>query len=272
MVVAESDALSIAGLHAGYGPANVLDGVDLEVRPGELVALVGANGAGKSTLLKCISGLVRARAGEIAFRGVRLDRLAPPEIVRLGVAHVPERRQVFGQQTVQDNLVLGAYANRAGLTPRALEARIDEACRSFPVLVSRRGMLAGALSGGQQQMLAIARGLMLQPRLLLLDEPSLGLAPILVDEIFQVLSRLRERGIGILLVEQNARSSLAIADRAYVLERGRVVLTGTGQDLLRAPEVADLYLGGAAAPHTGRRAERVGELSRRLSELLGSGG
>jgi branched-chain amino acid transport system ATP-binding protein len=253
----------VRGLLAGYGEAAVLRGVDLDVQPGELVALVGANGAGKSTLLKCISGLLPIRGGEIRLGDQRLDRLAAAAIVRLGVAHVPERRQVFAELSVRDNLVLGAYVPRRRLGPAGLAERIERACQLFPALVGRLDEPAGNLSGGQQQMLAIARGLMLQPRLLLLDEPSLGLAPRLVQDIFRVLAGLRESGAAILLVEQNARLSLAIADRGYVLERGRIVLHGRGPDLLHSPDVLNLYLGG---PHH-ESAPNI-TLSQRLRELL----
>ena len=233
--------LSVGGLHAGYGRFAVLRGVDLSVASGSLVALIGANGAGKSTLLKCVSGLIRPKGGEISVNGRRIERLAPAAIVRLGLSHVPERRQVFAELSVLDNLRLGAYRSR--LSPSALSARVDEILALFPALVSRLQDDAVALSGGQQQMLAIARGLMSKPSLLLLDEPSLGLAPALVREIFSALAALRDGGLSILLVEQNARGSLAIADRAYVLEGGRIALEGTGRELLVSPDVVRRYLG-----------------------------
>jgi branched-chain amino acid transport system ATP-binding protein len=260
--------LQVRGLRAGYAETPVLHGVDLEVAAGELVALVGANGAGKSTLLKAISGLVRPWAGEIMLDGARLDRLAPPEIVGRGVAHVPERRQVFAQLTVADNLTLGAYARLGRLGRAGLRKRIEESCRLFPALGERLRSEAGHLSGGQQQMLAIARGLMAGPRVLLLDEPSLGLAPVLVEETFQVLARLRETGIGILLVEQNARASLAVADRAYVLETGRTVLSGVGQELLEMPEVVQRYLGMSGEATGDGDDARRSDLARRLREAL----
>ncbi len=239
--------LELRGVHAGYGDAEVLKGVDVGVAPGELVALVGANGAGKSTLLKCISGLVPAAAGTIRLGERSIAGSPPARIVQWGVAHVPEARQVFGRLSVGDNLWLGAYSQLRRLSKAAVAGRIQDVCRIFPQLSGRLGEEASLLSGGQQQMLAIARGLMGAPRFLLLDEPSLGLAPILVAEIFGVLRRLREAGVGLLLVEQNARMSLAIADRGYVLETGRIVLSGTGQELLRTPEVIHRYLGVAAA-------------------------
>ncbi|MDE3194639.1 MAG: ABC transporter ATP-binding protein, partial [Chloroflexota bacterium] len=195
MSAAGGATLSVRGVYAGYGPLEVLHGVDLEVAPGSIVAVVGANGAGKSTLLKCLSALVRPRAGEIRLGDRRIERASPPEVVRLGVAHVPERRRVFAEQSVADNLRLGAYT--LGLGRRALEERIDEATARFPALRDRLFDDASQLSGGQQQMLAIARGLMLRPRVLMLDEPSLGLAPLLVREIFDVLLRLREDGVGV---------------------------------------------------------------------------
>ena len=261
-----TEGLALRGVHAGYGKFGVLHGVDLTVEAGSLVALIGANGAGKSTLLKCVSGLIRPTAGEIHAAGGRIDRLAPAAIVRLGVSHVPERRQVFAELSVADNLRLGAY--RARLSPPELARRIDDTLALFPALVARLADDAVALSGGQQQMLAIARGLMSKPRLLLLDEPSLGLAPALVREIFAALVRLREGGLSILLVEQNARGSLGIADRAYVLETGQVALEGSGQELLRSPEVVRRYLGvGAADP--GNVADRpASPLAERLGAML----
>jgi branched-chain amino acid transport system ATP-binding protein len=259
--------LEVRGLHAGYGKIAVLHGIDISVDEGSLVALVGANGAGKSTLLKCISGLIRPTAGEIWFGGTRADRLAPAAIVRLGVGHVPERRQVFAELSVLDNLELGAYPAR--LSRADLRRRIDETTRPFPVLQERLGADAAALSGGQQQMLAIARGLMSRPRLLMLDEPSLGLAPLLAGEIFTALARLRETGLSILLIEQNARASLAIADRAYVLETGRVALEGSGAELLASPEVARRYLGvGGAGPHVDPAGPSP--LAKRLAAIRGS--
>ncbi len=260
--------LEVRGLRAGYGEAEVLRGVDLDVGSGELVALVGANGAGKSTLLKCISGLVPPTSGAIRLGRRSIAGVPPARIVRLGVAHVPEGRQVFGRLSVADNLILGAYCQLRHLTQAEVATRIDEVCRIFPVLSGRLAEEASLLSGGQQQMLAIARGLMARPRLLLLDEPSLGLAPVLVAEIFDVLRRLRQAGVGLLLVEQNARLSLAIADRGYVLETGRVVLSGSGKALLRTPEVIHRYLGVAA---TGVDASGAGEaagLAVRLKSVL----
>jgi branched-chain amino acid transport system ATP-binding protein len=260
----------VRGLHAGYGDVEVVRGVDLDVAPGELVALVGANGAGKSTLLKCISGLVSPTSGTIRLGGQSIAGVPPARIVRLGVAHVPEGRQIFGRLSVADNLRLGAYCHLRQLAPAEVSARIDEVCRIFPSLSGRLAEEASLLSGGQQQMLAIARGLMAGPRLLLLDEPSLGLAPVLVGEIFSVLRALRRAGVGLLLVEQNARLSLAIADRGYVLETGRVALSGTGKDLLGTPEVIHRYLGVAATRVGTSRAAAAAGLAARLKAVLGS--
>ena len=261
--------LAVRGLTAGYGDARVLRGVDLDVAPGEIVALVGANGAGKSTLLKCLSGLVAPAGGTIALGGRSIAGLPPARIVRLGIAHVPEGRQIFSRLTVADNLMLGAYGEIRHLGREGLEARRAEVCGIFPALLPRLAQEASLLSGGQQQMLAIARGLMARPRVLLLDEPSLGLAPVLVAEIFAVLRDLRAAGVGLLIVEQNARLSLAAADRGYVLESGRVVLTGTGSDLARTPEVIHRYLGVGAARIEGDGHEAAAALAARLKSIFG---
>ena len=260
--------LSARGLTAGYGDVQVLRGVDLDVAAGEIVALVGANGAGKSTLLKCISGLLAPSAGAIRLDGRPIAGLPPARIVRLGIAHVPEGRQIFSRLSVGDNLMLGAYSARPRLTREELAARRAEVCKIFPALSPRLADEASLLSGGQQQMLAIARGLMARPRLLLLDEPSLGLAPVLVAEIFAVLRDLRTAGVGLLMVEQNARLSLAIADRGYVLETGRVALAGTGRELARMPEVIHRYLG-VGEGRAGVAAEgAVAALTSRLRAVL----
>ena len=269
--MADIPLLEARGLRAGYGEVEVLRGVDVDVAPGELVALVGANGAGKSTLLKCISGLVQTTSGTIRLGGQPIAGVPPARIVRLGIAHVPEGRQIFGRLSVADNLRLGAYAQLRHLTPAGVAARIDEVCRIFPALSMRLPEEAALLSGGQQQMLAIARGLMARPRLLLLDEPSLGLAPVVVAEIFEVLRGLRRAGVGILLVEQNARLSLAIADRGYVLETGRVMLSGTGNALLRTPEVIHRYLGVAATRVDPSGDGETAGLAARLKAVLGRG-
>lgn len=260
--------LVVRQIEAGYGASSVLHGVDLSVAPGELVALIGANGAGKSTLLKCISGLLHLTRGDVQMGGASLVRKSPLAIVQLGVAHVPERRQIFGDLTVRDNLVLGAYSALRHLSQRELQGRVDGVLELFPALRERLPERASHLSGGQQQMLAIARGLMLQPRLLLLDEPSLGLAPALVQEIFTTLSRLRSNNVGLLLVEQNARMSLRIADRGYVIETGRVVLSGTGRELVDMPEVVQRYLGGAADGTRDAQAADVAAVGARLRAAL----
>lgn len=235
--------LEIEGLSVGYGRDPVLQALDLELRRGEIATLVGANGAGKSTLLKAISGLMRPMAGRIRLEGRDLAGLGPAGRLRLGLAHVPEGRQVFGGMSIRENLALGGYVGAA-------PGRFEEVCALFPVLRDRLGDAAGNLSGGQQQMLAIARGLMSGARILLLDEPSLGLSPLLVNEVFRLIAQLRERGLTILLAEQNARAALAIADRGTVIENGRVALAGPAHELLHSPEVAARYLGTGAAHRT----------------------
>jgi branched-chain amino acid transport system ATP-binding protein len=221
-----------------------LRAVSIHVKEKEIVALLGGNGSGKTTLLSAISGLVRPAAGEIAFNGRDITRERVDRIVRAGIIHVPEGRQIFGPLTVEDNLLLGAY-HRFSLTGNgAIRVELDEIFRLFPVLGERRRQLGGTLSGGEQQMLAIGRALLSRPKVLLLDEPSMGLAPRVVREIFEYIARLRrELGMTILLVEQNARAALAIANRGYVLETGRVVLQGSSEDLLANKEVQRAYLG-----------------------------
>jgi branched-chain amino acid transport system ATP-binding protein len=236
--------LEVSELSARYGAVAALRDVSLEVRAGELVALIGANGAGKSTLLRAIAGLLVPAAGSVALDGRDVTGQAPEAMIRAGVALVPERRRVFADLTVLDNLELGGYALPRGRDFRSrLDAGLEEAYRLFPVLRRRRGQLAGTLSGGEQQMLAIGRALMTRPRLLLCDEPSLGLAPLVVHEIMRLLSTLREAGTTILLVEQNARMALRSADRAYVLEVGSVVLSGAATDLLQDDQLKAAYLG-----------------------------
>jgi branched-chain amino acid transport system ATP-binding protein len=262
--------LEIRGLRAGYGGVDVLDAIDMTVPSGAIVALVGANGAGKTTLAKAISGLVPLRAGDIRFAGRSIARLSPLQRVRLGIAHVPEGRQIIAGLTVAENLRLGAFLLRRELGAAGMARRIDEVCRPFPVLVERMGAAAGNLSGGQQQMLAIARALMMRPKLLVLDEPSLGLSPTLVTQIFALIEGLRGEGLAILLSEQNARRSLAIADHGYVIEMGRVVLEGRGRDLRHDPAVAERYLGigkaAAADASDARHAALVDGLRRILRE------
>ena len=230
--------LDVRNLEARYGRIPALKGVDLTIRAGEMVALVGANGAGKSTLLRVLSGLQKS-TGEVAFDGEDIGARQPHERVALGIVHAPEGRQVFGPLSVEDNLRLGAYRRGRAQSATSLE----RVYAMFPVLAERREQPAGSLSGGQQQMLAIGRALMAQPRLLLLDEPSMGLAPRLVAEIFACVRRLRAADTALLLVEQNARAALAIAERGYVLETGRIVLAGTGAGLLADEAVRAAYLG-----------------------------
>jgi branched-chain amino acid transport system ATP-binding protein len=236
----EPPLLEVHAVEAGYGPIRALDGVSLEVGPGELVAIIGANGAGKTTLLMAISGVVPLRSGRVVFAGRPLGGLPPHEIVRLGVGHAPEGRRIFPRLSVRENLELGGFAR----SDRAEVRRdIDEVCGLFPVLGDRLGQLGGTLSGGEQQMLALGRALVGRPRLLLLDEPSLGLAPLVVAKIFAVIAGLAARGIAVVLVEQNARAALKLASRGYVLENGRVTLSGGGRDLAGDRRVRDAYLG-----------------------------
>jgi branched-chain amino acid transport system ATP-binding protein len=235
--------LTIHGLRAGYGRVEVLHDVRLEIAQRQIVALIGANGAGKTTLLKTISGLIRPAAGAIAFEGRDIARRPAHKIVALGISHVPEGRAILKRMSVLENLRMGAYVR----SDSEIEADIAGVMARFPVLAERRYQPAGTLSGGEQQMLAIARALVARPRLLLMDEPSLGLAPKLVTGIFLTLRQLREEGKTILLVEQNARQALQVADYAYVMERGRIVLAGTGASLLDTPEVQRTYLGRRAA-------------------------
>jgi len=234
----------VAGLSARYGPVHALRDVSLTVRAGELVALIGANGAGKSTLLRAIAGLHGPSEGRVTVEGRDVTGRPPEAMLRAGVALVPERRRVFGDLTVRDNLQLGGYALPRGADfPRRLAEGVEDAYALFPVLRQRSRQLAGTLSGGEQQMLAIGRALMSRPRLLLCDEPSLGLAPLVVGEIMRLLARLREGGTTVLLVEQNARLALRFADRAYVLEVGRVALSGASADLLADDQLKAAYLG-----------------------------
>jgi branched-chain amino acid transport system ATP-binding protein len=257
--------LQLQGVAAGYGANEVVHEVDLAVGAGEIVALIGANGAGKSTLVKTISGLLPVRAGRVCLDGAPVEHLDIAGRVARGIVHVPEGRQVFAGLAVGENLRLGGHA----LPSADWRARQDEVCARFPALQGRLHEPAGNLSGGQQQMLAIGRGLMARPKLLLLDEPSLGLAPLLVAEIFTLIAGLRDQGISILLAEQNARMSLAIADRGYVLENGRVVLSGTGSDLLASESVAERYLGMGEAVQ-GDPGLRRQEMATRLRAALES--
>ena len=231
--------LTIEGLSAGYGRLQVIHELDMSVGEGELVALVGANGAGKSTTLRAISALLRPSAGTVTFDGRRIDRLRAHEVTKRGLVHVPEGRGLFGPLSVEENLRLGAWSAE-GVDTRAELARVHEI---FPILAERAKQLAETLSGGQQQMLAIGRALMAQPRLLMLDEPSTGLSPKLTWEMFATVQAVRETGVAVLLVEQNAHQALAIADRAYVLESGAIALQGNGRELADDPGVRKAYLG-----------------------------
>jgi branched-chain amino acid transport system ATP-binding protein len=234
-----SAALSVRGLGAGYAGIRVLDGIDLDVPKGQITAVIGPNGAGKTTLLKALSALI-PRSGEVRLDGALLP-LEPAAIVARGVGHVPEGRQLFAQMTVRENLELGGWPLARG----ERTARIDAIVALFPRLAERGHQLAGSMSGGEQQMLAIGRALMSRPRLLMLDEPSLGLAPRLVDELLATVRRLHAEGVTVLLVEQNVAKALAMADTAYVIERGRVVLHGPARSLLDSPEIRSAYLGRA---------------------------
>ncbi len=235
--------LEVLDLKVSYGAIKALDGVSLKVPRGAIVALLGANGSGKTTAIRAISGLAAAQAGRILFAGRDLTGLPPHEVVRRGVAVVPEGRRIFINLTVHENLRLGGYIRR---DRDSLARDLDEIYGIFPRLAERRGQMAGTLSGGEQQMLALGRALLSRPRLLLLDEPSLGLAPLLVKEVFKIVSRLNQRGVTILVVEQNAAAALAIAGHGYVLETGRVVLEGTGVELLEHPQLKEAYLGDRA--------------------------
>jgi branched-chain amino acid transport system ATP-binding protein len=233
--------LAITDLHVSYGAVHALQGVSVSVAAGEIVTLIGSNGAGKSTLLRCVSGLVRAAAGEIVFdKTVHLDRLPPHTIVREGISHVPEGRQIFANLTVRENLDLGAYQHNDREEIRETRERVFEL---FPVLQERQQQSSATLSGGEQQMLAIGRASMARPQLLLLDEPSLGLAPLVVQKIFAIIREINQQGTTILLVEQNAHMALRVAQRGYVLQAGHIVLEDSGANLLKSAEVRAAYLG-----------------------------
>jgi len=234
--------LKITDLSASYSGISALHGVSLDVAAGEMVALIGANGAGKSTLLNCISGIVPGTAGSISFKGGEARGKRPASIARLGLLQVPEGRQILSELSVQENLQLGTLA----LGTRPATWNYDQVVELFPVLGKRQTQRAGSLSGGEQQMLAIGRALMGAPEMLLLDEPSLGLAPLIVDQVFSVLKRLNEDGLTILLVEQNARRALGVASRAYILERGRMVRSGPAAEIAADPSVVAYYLGNLA--------------------------
>ena len=232
--------LKAENLNVYYGPIHAVKGVSFEVREGEIVTLIGANGAGKSTTLKTLSGLMRSRGGKIEFMDKSIASTAPHKIVELGLAQVPEGRRIFTRMTVEENLDMGAFIKKNA----NVEADKERVFEQFPRLKERRKQVAGTLSGGEQQMLAMGRALMSDPKLLMLDEPSMGLAPILVEQVFDIITELHKAGTTILLVEQNAEMALSIADRAYVMETGRITLSGTGEELAASEEVQKAYLGG----------------------------
>jgi len=245
--------LRIRNLDSGYGSLTVLRRVSIHVKPGEIVSIVGANGAGKTTLLMTILGLIRARSGEILFEGQEIAAAPTDRIVALGCSLVPEGRQVFADMTVRENLLLGGYVQRRRAGRHDLLSDLDRVCEIFPVLAERRRQLAGTLSGGEQQMLAMGRALMARPRMLMLDEPSMGLAPLVVRDIFGIIVRIAASGSTVLLVEQNARSAFKVAHRGYVLETGTVVLQGSSEELLANRDVQRAYLGKDASEETERR-------------------
>ncbi|MBR5322101.1 MAG: ABC transporter ATP-binding protein [Clostridia bacterium] len=232
--------LKVDNINVYYGAIHAIKGVSLEVNEGEIVTLIGANGAGKSTTLKAISNLLHPKTGSIEFFGEKLAHIPPHKIVEKGLAHVPEGRRIFLQMTVQENLEMGAYTQGG----KTFNEDIDGVFKQFPRLLERRKQIAGTLSGGEQQMLAMGRALMSRPKLLMLDEPSMGLAPILVEQIFDIIKELHKNGTTILLVEQNAQMALSVADRAYVMETGRITLSGTGAELAQSDSVRKAYLGG----------------------------
>ena len=231
--------LKVSEINVYYGNIHAVKDISFEVAKGEIVSLIGANGAGKSTILKTVSGLLRTKTGSITFLDGDIRTAAPNHIVKLGLAHVPEGRRIFLQMTVQENLEMGAYTQK----PTALPADLENVYERFPRLRERRRQVAGTLSGGEQQMLAMGRALMSHPTLLMLDEPSMGLAPILVEQIFDIIQELHRAGTTILLVEQNAQMALSIADRAYVLETGRIVMSGTAKEMREDERVQKAYLG-----------------------------
>ena len=232
--------LKLSNLNVCYGAIHAIHDVSLEVKDGEIVSLIGANGAGKTTILRSITGLHQAKSGSVEYNGQDLLKTLPSRIVTLGVAHVPEGRHVFPTMTVEENLEMGAYM---GKDRERIKESIKEIFQRFPRLEERKKQLAGTLSGGEQQMLAVGRALMSRPGILLMDEPSMGLSPILIREIFDIIKEVHKQGITVLLVEQNAKMALYIADRAYVLETGRIVMTGTGRELLNNADVKKAYLG-----------------------------
>ena len=237
-----SHMLDVQNLTVYYGYVGALSDVSIHVDEGEIITLIGSNGAGKTTTLMSISGLVEKAGGKVTYRDHDITKMAPDKIVKLGIAHVPEGRKIFPQLTVYENLIAGTFGKQ-GITKPQIAELVDRNYQLFPRLKERAKQAGGSLSGGEQQMLAIARGLMMDPTLVMLDEPSLGLAPIVVEEIFELILEIRKAGKTVLLIEQNASAALSIADRGYVLETGRMTLTGTGQELLMNPEVKRAYLG-----------------------------
>ncbi len=232
--------LKVEGINVYYGAIHAIKDISFEVNRGEIVTLIGANGAGKTTTLQTISGLLRSRTGSITFQGHNISNVRADKLVAQGLAQVPEGRRVFLQMSVQENLEMGAYTQSPAGVPKDLEMVFE----LFPRLKERRNQVAGTLSGGEQQMLAMGRALMSHPQLLMLDEPSMGLAPLLVEQIFEIIQNLNKQGSTILLVEQNAQMALSVAHRGYVLETGKIVSTGTGEELIRSPEIKKAYLGG----------------------------
>ena len=232
--------LKVEGINVYYGAIHAIKNISFEVNRGEIVTLIGANGAGKTTTLQTISGLLRSRTGSITFQGHNISNVRADKLVAQGLAQVPEGRRVFLQMSVQENLEMGAYTQSPAGVPKDLEMVFE----LFPRLKERRNQVAGTLSGGEQQMLAMGRALMSHPQLLMLDEPSMGLAPLLVEQIFEIIQNLNKQGSTILLVEQNAQMALSVAHRGYVLETGKIVTTGTGEELIRSPEIKKAYLGG----------------------------
>lgn len=235
-----SEFLRVENIHVYYGAIHAIRGVTFTVNEGEVVTLIGANGAGKSTILKTVSGLLRPKSGTISFDGTDITQIPPYKLVPMGLAHVPEGRRIFQQMTVEENLEMGAFTQPKG----GIAMDLEKVFALFPRLKERRRQIAGTLSGGEQQMLAMGRALMSHPKLLMLDEPSMGLAPILVEQIFDIIRSLHRTGTTILLVEQNAQMALSVADRAYVLETGEITLTGTGDELIHSDAIRKAYLGG----------------------------
>jgi branched-chain amino acid transport system ATP-binding protein len=233
--------LEVKNLEVYYGVIQAIKGISFEVNKGEIVTLIGANGAGKTTTMQSIMGLIHARSGEVIYNGQKINGIPSHKIVKLGMTQVPEGRRIFSELTVYENLMMGAYTRT---DKDGIKADLDEIYEMFPRLLERKNQVAGTLSGGEQQMLAMGRAMMSRPDLLMLDEPSMGLSPLLVDQVFEIIKKFHEKGTTILLVEQNANKSLAISDRAYVLENGNIVLSGTGAELLSSEEIKRAYLGG----------------------------